>query len=198
MVQFGGGGGGIIKSVWLRNCAKFAFHLSGNNSCTQVLRQSALGSIWVHWSQRVSPRKQCFGSLCFAEQKAGFQNYLHTETAVSLLPSKSLLFPKRVAGLRKLASKLLQDYYKSWQAPSVLPMFLFFLRGPQPPHKAICLRSCWEHANKACRLSTRLRKATCPTPPAARVAIRIWVKSRQSAGPGGGIINRFVSQYLSA
>jgi len=31
----------------------------------------------------------CFGSLCFAEQKAGFQNHLRTETAVSLLPSGS-------------------------------------------------------------------------------------------------------------
>ena len=139
-----------------------------------------------------------FWQLCFAEQKAGFQNYLHTETAVSLLPSKSLLFPKRAAGLRELASKLLQDYYKSWQAPSVLPMFLFSLRGPQPPHKAICLRSCWEHANKPCCLSTRLQKATCPTPPAVRVAIRIWVKSHQSTGPRGGIINKFVSQYLSS
>lgn len=50
----------------------------------------------------------------------------------------------------ELASKLLQDNYKSWQAPSALTMFPFALRGPQPPHKAIRLRSCWEHTNKLC------------------------------------------------
>lgn len=76
----------------------------------------------------------CFGSLCFAKQKGGFPNHPQTETAVSLLPRENLLFPKRVAGLRELASKSLQDNYKSWQALSVFPMFS--LRGPQPPHKA--------------------------------------------------------------
>lgn len=49
-------------------------------------------------------------------------------------PEKLLLFPKRVAGLRELASKLLQDNYESRQALSVFPMFS--LCGPQPPHKA--------------------------------------------------------------
>lgn len=160
------------KPNWhgLRDFVKLALHLFGNNSCTQLLRKISFGLNLSSLKPKGFPKKtvifHSFGSLCFAEQKVGFQNHLHTETAVSLLPSASLLFPKRVAGLREFACKLLQDNYKSWQAPSVLPMFLLTLRGPQPPHKAICLRSCWEYTNKLRSLRIRPQKATRPTPPA--------------------------------
>lgn len=122
----------------------------------------------------------------------------YRDSCVTASQQKFIVSKKRVAGLRELASKLLQDNYKSWQAPSALPTFLFSLCGPQPPHKAICLRSCWERANKVCCLCTRLQKATCPTPQAVQVAMHIWVKALQSTGPRRGIINRFVSQCLSS